>query len=103
MSIAARRLSGKSSFGRKIRAYFAAWQDERHRDQWGFQGFRVLTITPSETRIKGMLTVQRKITNNRAAAMFLYTTPDRLAAHGAFAPIWISADGDGQRLLSEAM
>src|SRR5262249_14365233 len=95
MSIAARRLSGKSSFGRKIRAYFAAWQDERHRDQWGFQGFRVLTITSSEARIKGMLTLQRKITNNRAAAMFLYTTPERLAQRSAFAPIWISADGDG--------
>jgi|KBSSwiStaDraftv2_1062776.scaffolds.fasta_scaffold44592_3 hypothetical protein len=99
MSIAARRLSGKSSFGRKIRAYYAAWQHDRHRDQWGFQGFRVLSVVPSEQRIKGMLTAQRKITSNRAAAMFLYTTPQRLAEHGAFAPIWISADGDGQRLL----
>jgi hypothetical protein len=101
MSVAARRLSGKSSFGRKVRAYFAAWQEDRHREQWAFQGFRVLTVTPSESRIKGMLTVQRKITKNRAAAMFLYTTPERLALHGAFAPIWISADGDGQRLLQE--
>jgi hypothetical protein len=103
MSIAARRLSGKSSFGRKIRAYYAAWQQDRHREQWGFQGFRVLTIAPSENRIRGMLTVQRKITSNRAAAMFLYSTPDRLNQHGAFAPIWMSADGDGQRLLQEAV
>jgi hypothetical protein len=103
MSVAARRLSGKSSFARKVRTYFAAWQQDRHREQWGFHGFRVLTVTPSENRIKGMLTVQRKITNNRAAAMFLYTTPERIAQHGGFAPIWISADGDGQRLLSEAM
>jgi hypothetical protein len=102
MSVAARRLSGKSSFGRKIRAYFAAWQQNRHREQWGFQGFRVLSVVPSESRIKGMLTVQRKITSNRAAAMFLYTTPQRLAERGAFAPIWISADGDGQWLLQEA-
>lgn len=101
MSVAARRLSGKSSFGRKVRAYYAAWQQDRHREQWGFQGFRVLSIVPSETRIKSMLTVQRKITVNHAAAMFLYTTPQRLAEHGAFAPIWISADGDGQRLLQE--
>jgi hypothetical protein len=103
MSVAARRLSGKSSFGRKVRAYFAAWRQDRHREQWAFQGFRVLTVTPSENRIKGMLTVQRKITNGRAAAMFLYTTPQRLAEHGAFAPIWISADGDGLRLLQEAV
>ena len=38
MSVAARRLSGKSSFGRKIRAYYAAWQQDRHRDQWGLPG-----------------------------------------------------------------
>jgi hypothetical protein len=100
MSIAARRLSGKSSFGRKLRAYFAAWQQDRHREQWGFQGFRVLSVVPSEHRIKGMLTVQRKVTSNRAAAMFLYTTPERLAERGAFAPIWISADGDRQSLAS---
>jgi hypothetical protein len=99
MSVAARRLSGKSSFGRKIRTYHTAWQQDRHREQWGFQGFRVLTITPSETRIKGMLTVQRKITESRAPGMFLYTTPQRLAAHGAFAPIWISAEADGISVL----
>jgi hypothetical protein len=102
MSVAARRLSGKSSFGRKVRAYFAAWQQDRHKEQWAFQGFRVLTVTPSESRIKSMLTVQRRLTHNRAAAMFLYTTPQRLSEHGPFAPIWISADGDGQRLLQEA-
>lgn len=103
MSVAARRLTGKSSFARKLHAYYAAWQQDRHCAQWGFQGFRVLTVTPSEKRIAGVLTVQRKITSNRAGAMFLYTTPQRLAEHGAFAPIWISANGDGERLLHEAV
>jgi len=103
MSVAARRLSGKSSFARKIRAYHAAWQQDRHKEQWGVQGFRVLTVTPSENRIKGMLTVQRRTTANRAGAMFLYCTPARLAEHGVFAPVWISADGDAQRLLQQAV
>ena len=49
-----------------------------------------------------MLTVQRKIIGDRATGMFVYTTPQRIAEHGAFAPIWISAQGDGQRLLQEA-
>jgi hypothetical protein len=60
----------------------------------------VLTITPSESRIKGMLTLQRKITGNHAAAMFLYCTPERIAAEGAFAPIWTSAEADGIALLN---
>lgn len=103
MSLAARRLSGKSSYARKIRAYFAAWEQDRHRAQWGFQGFRVLSVVPSEARIKGMLTLQRKLTGNRAAGMFLYTTPERMTAHGVLAPIWWSSNGDGQRLLPEAV
>jgi hypothetical protein len=103
MSVAARRLGGKSSFARKIRAYYAAWQQERHTEQWGFERLRILTIAPSEKRIASMLTVQRKITNDRAAGMFVYTTPERMSEHGAFAPIWISAAGDGERLLQEAV
>lgn len=103
MSLAARRLSGKSSYARKIRAYFAAWEQGCQRAQWGFQGFRVLSIVPSESRIRGMLTLQRKLTGNRGAGMFLYSTPARIAAHGVFAPIWLSTNGDGQRLLQDAV
>jgi hypothetical protein len=98
-SVAARRLSGKSSFGRKIRTYYAAFQQDRHIEQWGFARFRVLTLTTSEKRIATMIKTQCAITNDRAPAMFLYTTPQRLAEHGAFAPIWISAEGDGISLL----
>ena len=99
MSVAARRLTNKSSFGRKIRAYYAAWQQQRHTEQWGFKGFRVASIVPSEKRIASMLTVQKKITGDRAAGMFVYTTPERLSVNGAFGPIWISAEGNGVSLL----
>lgn len=92
MSVAARNLSGKSSFARKIRAYLAAYRDGRHREQWGFQGFRVLTVTPSEKRIKNMIAAQRAITDDRLSAMFLYTTPEKLAAHGPLGNVWISSE-----------
>jgi len=85
---------GKSTIGRKQAAYFWGWSQGRHRSQWGWQGFRVLTITPSERRIASMIDAQREITKDRAAALFLYTTPERIAEHGAFAPIWISSERD---------
>jgi len=42
-----------------------------------------------------MIDAQREITEGRASALFLYTTPPRIAAHGAFGPIWISSESDG--------
>ena len=99
MSIAAKRLTSKSSFARKIHAYMAAFQQRAHTAQWGFASFRVLTIAPSERRIAGMLTVQRKITQGRLPAFFLYSTFERLQTHGAFGAAWITADADHVSLL----
>ena len=99
MSVAAKKLTSKSSFARKVHSYLAAWQQKRHLEQWGFASFRVLTIAPSEKRIQSMLTVQRKISNNRLGALFLYATPQRLEAHGALGPAWLSADNDGITLI----
>lgn len=99
MVLAARKLTGKSSFARKVHSYHAAWLQRRHREQWGFASFRVLTIAPSETRIRGMLTVQRRITQDRLGALFLYSTPQRLQTHGPLGPAWLSAEGDDQCLI----
>lgn len=99
MSVRAKKLTGKSSFARKVHSYHAAWLQRRHREQWGFTSFRVLTIAPSENRIRGMLTVQRRITQDRLAALFLYVTPERIQTHGPLGPAWLSAEGDAQCLL----
>ncbi len=94
MSVAARRMA-KSSIARKLMTYRAAWEAGRHRHQWGMQGFRVATITSSESRIAHMLAAQRKITGNSAHALFLYTTATRLHAEGPLAPIWQSSEATG--------
>ena len=99
MSVGAKRLTSKSSFARKVHSYLAAWKQQRHREQWGFKSFRVLTIAPSERRIASMMTVQRKITGDRLAALFLYATPERLNAAGAFGPAWLSTDTENISLL----
>jgi len=99
MSVTARRLTGKSSYARKLTAFFAAWQQDAHRIQWNMHGFRCLSVVPSEKRIQNMIALQRSITSNRLSALFLYTTPERIAARGPLAPIWISSDADGITLL----
>lgn len=69
MSVAARRLTGKSSYARKLTAYFGAWQQGAHRTQWNMQGFRCLSVVPSEKRIQNMLALQRTITGDRGVAV----------------------------------
>lgn len=101
MPIASRRLT-KSSFGKKIRGYLAAYEQQRHQTQWGFRGFRILTVTPSEARIRAMLDAQREITRGRLGAMFLYSTPQRIAELGPFGNIWISTESDSIALMDGA-
>jgi hypothetical protein len=96
----ATKLLGKSSIRKKQIAYFNAWKLGRHSEVWGFQSFRCLFVAPSEVRIHSMLKSQREVTNDTAHGLFLYTTPERLAAHGPFGPVWISTKSDAISLLA---
>jgi hypothetical protein len=101
MPIARRSLSG-TSFARKVMTYFAAHQQKRHTQVWGFAGFRVLTITPSEPRLAHMLDRQREIVGGKGSNMFLFSTPARIAASGPLGPAWISGKGETVSLLPAA-
>jgi len=94
MDVRSKQLVGKSSYRRKLLGYYHAWRRGLHTKVWGFQRFRVLTVTPSEERIGHMIDAQREITNNTAPGLFLYSTPERLAAHGAFGDAWVSSKGE---------
>lgn len=97
--IAARRLKGKVTYFRKLLTYTACWSANKHTQQWGdfCRSFRVLSVTTSETRIRNMIDAQIEI--GGPAGLFLFTTLQRLTEHGAFGPIWITADRDGVSLL----
>jgi len=100
-NISARRLRGKATYFRKLLGYYAAWCADKHTEQWGefAKAFRVLTVTPSDARIRNMINAQQEITRGAAAGLFLYSTPQRIAAHGALGPAWLSATRDGISLL----
>jgi hypothetical protein len=103
MDINAKRLVGKSSFRKKLLGYYNAWRQNKHTDVWAFKSFRVLTVTPSEKRLANMLKAQRDVTNDSVSGFFLYTTPERLAAHGPFAPVWVSGRADHVSLLPSTL
>jgi len=97
--LSARKLTHKSTFTRKIVGYDAAWRVGLYKSQLGMNGMRVLFVTTSLPRIKGMLTVQKKLIGDRLSSMFLYTTLDALNEHGPLAPIWTSTQQSGISLV----
>ena len=78
MDIKSRQLVGKSSFRRKLLGYYQLWREGLHTTQWGFKAFRVLTVTPSETRIENMIAAQKR---NRGRARL-----QSLSVHDAPSP-----------------
>jgi hypothetical protein len=98
-SVHANRLVGKASIRKKLVGYYHGYLQNRFRETWGFERLRILFVTTSQTRLENMLAEQRVVTGGRAAGLFLYSTPERLAQHGPLGPAWASATGDGHSLL----
>ena len=86
-------LVGRASIKRKIVGYWHAWQQQLHTTQWNFKSFRVLFDTTNETRLKNMLELQTKLTGG-GSNLFLFTSPERLNAHGPLGKAWITGKGD---------
>ena len=93
MDIESRKLIGKSSIRRKFIGYWHAWRQDLHTEQWGFKSFRVLFVTPTETRLQNMVTALNKVVPG-GSNLFLFTTPQRLATTGALGPVWTSGKGE---------
>ena len=65
-----RRSLERSSFCRKMLAYQATWAQNRHH-QFGWQRFRVLTVTTDSERVRGMIEACRRLKQGRG--LFLFT------------------------------
>jgi hypothetical protein len=70
----------KSSFYRKLLAYEATWTQNVHRSRFGFNRFRVLTVTTSAERVKHLIEACRQL--ERGQGLFLFTDLASLMAHG---------------------
>jgi hypothetical protein len=99
MDIWANRIVGKSSLRRKLLAYFHGRVQKRFADRWGFKSFRVLIVTPSDTRIESMLRAQQRIAPDCPPGFFMYSTPQRLAHDGPLGPAWTTIKRDNVSLL----
>jgi hypothetical protein len=99
MPVRRKKLTGTSSVAKKFFVYWNGFRTEEHTRRWGFQRFRVLFVTNTEARIATMIDRALEITG-KPTGLFLFTTTERLAQEGPFAPIWSTLAGDRVPLLS---
>jgi hypothetical protein len=99
--ITTRRIKGKATYFRKLLGYYNCWRTCAHISQWGefCKSFRVLSVTTSDVRIQNMIAAQEEITRGAASGLFLYSTPQRVAEHGALGPVWTNSKRSGISLL----
>lgn len=78
-----RRNLEQSSFRRKVLAYQATWAQNLHRTEFGWDRFRVLTVTTDKARLNAMREVCRRLKRGHGLFLFaeaksLQTTADIL-------------------------
>lgn len=75
----ARRTLSRSSYYRKLLAYEATWTQDLHQTRFGFQRFRVVTVTTSAARVASLVEASRQL--SRGHGLFLFTDIASLTAH----------------------
>jgi hypothetical protein len=77
----------QTSFYRKMLAYEATWSQSIHRTRFGFNRFRVITITTSAARVKNLVTACSQL--ERGQGLFLFADRTILEKPGdMFTSIW---------------
>jgi hypothetical protein len=79
-----RRTLERSSFTRKLQAYHATWKQQVHRAKFGWERFRVLTITAGPERATHLAKACAKLPSGRGLFLFqelnaLLSGPDLLS------------------------
>ena len=70
----------QTSFTRKLLAYEATWSQNLHRAQFGWQRFRVLTVTTTRQRVQGIKEACQGL--KRGQGLFLFLDATELSKRG---------------------
>ena len=96
-----RRDITQTSFARKMRCYLAVHAARQHVAQFGWQSFRVLTVTTDVRRAKSMRDALQKLRmpNGAGPSLFLFTTREELLTSDPLSLRWIDGTGRAVGLL----
>ena len=91
----------QTSFEEKMRAYLTAHAAKQHERQFGWNTFRVLTITTDDRRARSMTEALRqlRVAHSPGASLFFFATRDELRASDPLAHTWHDGNGRDVRLM----
>lgn len=92
----ARRTLSRSSFQRKLLSYEATWTQGLHQTRFGFQRFRVVTVTTSMARVTSLVEASREL--SRGHGLFLFTDLAALTAHSDLLTLPFQSGRAGQTM-----
>jgi len=85
-------------FVNKLKLYWRWWREERIKDTLGFTNFRVITVTPYETRSENLRIASKEAnTDKKGSNMFLFAADKNYSIvkpETIFEPIWKSPKDD---------
>jgi hypothetical protein len=88
----------QSSFYRKLLGYEATWAQGIHRTRFGFNRFRVLTVTTSQDRVQSLVEACSRLKSGHGLFLFADCTAVMKPA-SLLSPIWRSGrDGTSTRI-----
>ena len=97
MPVMRKKLS-QTSFYRKLRAYEATWSQSVHQTRFGFNRFRVLSVTTSVERVKSLVSACSKL--ERGQGLFLFADRTILEKPAdMFSAAWQTGKGETVTLL----
>ena len=90
----------QTSFQRKLLAYEATWSQNLHRTRFGWQRFRVLTVTTNSQRVQGIIEACRGLAHGHG--LFLFLDAAALAKHADILTIpWQTCRPEKTEVLDE--
>jgi Replication-relaxation len=83
----------------KLLTYHRAWRERQHVERFGWENFRVLTVTTSDTRVASMIEAVKAVTEGRGSSLFLFATQNALTTSDILDVEWTSGKGQRMRLV----
>lgn len=82
----------------KFLTYYAVWRQGLHKERFGWENFRVLTVTTSKKRVDTMIAAVKEITDGRGSSLFLFTDQETLGDKSILDIEWRSGKGEFVKL-----
>jgi hypothetical protein len=92
------RQNRQTSMLSKFLTYHRVWRDKLHTTRFGWENFRVLTVTTSDKRVDSMIEAVKAVTDGRGSSLFLFATASVLKSGDVLSLAWQSGKGELVRL-----